>query len=519
MRAHRQHLVVRGSRLCLHCLVCLLTHVASSIPAVAVDFHQTAVSASQPPSAHTNCFHVASSSDKPTALTTGLSLAHQTLIVPLTSPPPASTLSSTTGCSNRSSNRSSSCSHQQEAKMDIEQMSVDSGVSCGTDFSKAAKTEQKDRSLVRSTDNLASCVSPSSPTSLQLGGSNPNIAPQHSYHSDLYNTAFALHSLSSVGGWTDYLSQARSLWDGCLRQQLDVGEGAVTGKRDDDDQGTERGASNGAVNPVEVVRVGGVKTEEDFLCGGCTDSPKTTPPSTLNSAPAEGGYHDTELTAIIEPLMVVLPSYSPGPAGEATNPFTEGTSAARSPRTIRHGVKKPAPMPPGVMLTPDKATGATEGGVHSSISSEEALERSPSEKPPLPDRPNAPPPAPPEKPSLTKVDPHCKSANGMSSPRPDRPRGPPPERPPGPLPERSHDRPMVAPPERPQSTSSEQPPGGQRSSKPPPRPMPPPRGSHKDTPKVPLPPGGSTTDEAAPPVLERKESNECSSPVPEETHL
>lgn len=195
------------------------------------------------------------------------------------------------------------------------------------------------------------------------------------------------------------------------------------------------------------------------------------------------------------------------------------TSAARSPRTIRHGVKKPAPMPPGVMLTPDKATGATEGGVHSSISSEEALERSPSEKPPLPDRPNAPPPAPPEKPSLTKVDPHCKSANGMSSPRPDRPRGPPPERPPGPLPERSHDRPMVAPPERPQSTSSEQPPGGQRSSKPPPRPMPPPRGSHKDTPKVPLPPGGSTTDEAAPPVLERKESNECSSPVPEETHL
>ena len=144
--------------------------------------------------------------------------------------------------------------------MDIEQMSVDSGVSCGTDFSKAAKTEQKDRSVVRSTDNLASCVSPSSPTSLQLGGSTPNIAPQHSYHSDLYNTAFALHSLSSVGGWTDYLSQARSLWDGCLRQQLDVDEGAMTGKRDDDDRGTERGASNGAVNPVEAVRVGGVKT-------------------------------------------------------------------------------------------------------------------------------------------------------------------------------------------------------------------------------------------------------------------
>lgn len=178
---------------------------------------------------------------------TGLSLAHQALIVPLTSPPPAPLC----GGSTRSSTRSSSCGHQPEAKVDVEQMSVDSGVSCGMDFSK--KTEQKERGLMRSTDNLlASGVSPVTP---HLGGSTPNIAPQHSYHNDLYNTAFALHSLSNEGGWTDYLSQARSLWDGCLRQKLGTGDDVLTSGRDN-------GGGQGAAkpDPVEPVGVVGAKT-------------------------------------------------------------------------------------------------------------------------------------------------------------------------------------------------------------------------------------------------------------------
>ena len=130
-------------------------------------------------------------------------------------------------------------------------MSVDSGVSCGPDFGgKTAKTEHKDRSLMRSSDNLlAAEVSPVSP---RLGGSTPNIAPQHNYHNDLYNTAFALHSLSSAGGWTDYLSQARSKWDERLRPQLDSGYGVgLTSRTDSNNRG------EGAANPSPVVAVGG----------------------------------------------------------------------------------------------------------------------------------------------------------------------------------------------------------------------------------------------------------------------
>ena len=225
-------------------------HVASFIPAVAVDLPKTA---SQLPDTPANCFHIASRGDKPTTVTAGLSLAHQTLIVPLTSPPPVPLSSGST----RSSTRSSSCSRQPEARVDVEQMSVDSGVSCGTDFGKTAKTEHKDRSLMRSSDNLiAPDVSPVSP---RLGGSTPNIAPQHTYHSDLYNTAFALHSLSSAGGWTDYLSQARSKWDERLRPQLDSGYGVVmTSKTKTDSNNSGEGAAN--PSPVGVVGGGEAKT-------------------------------------------------------------------------------------------------------------------------------------------------------------------------------------------------------------------------------------------------------------------
>ena len=52
------------------------------------------------------------------------------------------------------------------------------------------------------------------------------------------------------------------------------------------------------------------------MCGGCSDSPKTTPPSTLTKAPPAEG--DSELTTITEPLC------SPVPPGEGYNPFYEG---------------------------------------------------------------------------------------------------------------------------------------------------------------------------------------------------
>ena len=202
-----------------------------------------------------HCFPVASS--KPTTLSTGLTLAHQTLIVPLTSPDLSSV---------RSSTRSSSC--QRELKTDVEKISVDSGVSCGASFTKQ---KEQDRNVMRSVDNLVLCAPPMSTATVEFGGSIPNVAPEHSYHNDLYNTAFALHTLSSDGGWTDYLSQARSLWDGCLRpefngtdragssEKVGVGRGK-DGVSSEKGKDTDGGVSNGASTAAQAVGVGGAKT-------------------------------------------------------------------------------------------------------------------------------------------------------------------------------------------------------------------------------------------------------------------
>ena len=152
-------------------------------------------------------------------------------------------------------------------KTDVEQMSVDSGVSCGASISKL-KTEQ-DRNLMRSVDNLVLCAPPMSTATVEFGGSIPNIPPQHSYHSDLYNTAFTLHTLSSDGGWTDYLSQARSLWDGCLRPEFNGTDRAGSSEKDgvgrrkdgmSSERGQDGGVCNSAPTAAEAVGVGGAKT-------------------------------------------------------------------------------------------------------------------------------------------------------------------------------------------------------------------------------------------------------------------
>ena len=45
------------------------------------------------------------------------------------------------------------------------------------------------------------------------------------FHSDIYDTVFALQSLRSGTGWTDYLSKVRTMWDGHMNQRQPTSAG------------------------------------------------------------------------------------------------------------------------------------------------------------------------------------------------------------------------------------------------------------------------------------------------------
>ncbi|XP_064595399.1 rho GTPase-activating protein 44-like isoform X2 [Liolophura sinensis] len=181
----------------------------------------------------------------------------------------------------------------------------------------------------------------------------PSIPPSKAFHSDVYSTAFALHSLGNGNSPSDYLTKVRAMWDGQYQPPPPDG-GSGQGPGAGDQGGGGRGSSSAQLQEIEFASQVPVNSplppasSPNIEAEASVNNHPQKPPSPAVSAMVTSAQH---LVTSQAPIATV--PQTPPVSGNTTPPLSTShlapaavTDGSASPKAPRRANKKPAPRPP-----------------------------------------------------------------------------------------------------------------------------------------------------------------------------